>query len=244
MNQDEITTRGEDDLDTVFNDSTVTTEELNDTEEVSDVELKRRGLQSELDKTKAEKAKLAQEVEIIKAQQTQLIELIKSGGKTIQTTKELPNIQSPVQLMPDGSEYDPYEAEKPGTPSFKAKVTFDEIKEERLIKRLTEESRKVLEEGNRQQQATAIKNSLVENFNATEEELADFVNFTNNPNALSVEEMFKVFRAKKAVGKSKINDGGKKLNYADVVTTGVHAPVINRNEIDKSIKKHFPDDPY
>ena len=104
-------------------------------EPVSDVEQERRDRQAETDRLKLQLA-----------ENQQLMETILGGP--LPKDGEKPEKEEPPKtvrdFMPEGQEYDPYEALTPGTPSFTAQQSYDNDRMETLAKAAVAESRQKL----------------------------------------------------------------------------------------------------
>lgn len=249
----EIVGDGEDFVKMAFDEQLSEDEETikEDLEGLSDEEKERRALQAERDRLKHEKEALEQKVNLISEKFDTVMQVVSKGGVSgEEKEKEILKVASPVQLMPEGVEYNAYEADIPGTDSFNAKQKFEEYREERLLKRISHQNKEILIAEREAARADSLKREFKQKYNATDEDFNDFLKFVNSPDALSPEEMYRIFLAKNKRISKKVADNIERNNQehnimGNIIDSQSIAPKHKiQNKIDKQLGGHFPDDTF
>ena len=224
---------------------------LEDEEEegITEEEHKRRGFQAKADRAEAENAKLRQTLGVLEGK-VEILTTALGTGTGQQAKKENETVvNSPHDLMPEGAEFDANDAYTSGTLSHEARLRYEKMQREQLAQDVAKQVVGQISQQQQVQQYQTEKQKIEAKYKVDSVVWSDFEKFYGNENALSLEEVFRIFlrktgraltaeTAKASEAVTEVSSVGRVVNASGSATSRKPDTKIDK---DMSV---FPDDTF
>lgn len=218
-------------------------------EEITEEERKRRGFQAKADKAEAENAKLRQTLSVLEGKVETLTTALGVGaGQQVRKENETV-VNSPHDLMPEGAEFDANDAYTTGTLSYEARLRYEKMQREQLAQDVAKQVVGQMSQQQQVQQYQTEKQKIEAKYKVDAVVWNEFEKFYGNENALSLEEVFRIFLRKTGralnAETAKADEAVTEVSSVGRVISAPGSATSRKPEtkIDKDMSV-FPDDPF